>query len=553
MKKSCCKNAIRFTITGNQTSTVDHRLFGQFLEKASFGEPGPEAAVDKSTGRLRPEVGQIIKDMQIPVIRFPGGTDIDFSDWRDMVDNIPGRSIKRPEVSRTNKGTITNYFGYDEFLRFAEEINTEVILVVNLRDAIAKVRPLREAALLAAGLAAYCNAPVGTTLPDGMPDWPSVRAKNGRHKPYNVRYFQIGNEAWIFIKEALEQAGISQVEHQAKWYLECMNLYIDMIKSVSPGVEIIADGNIGELTGLVLSDDEFAGKVDYITYHSYMPVGINEVYKDGVEINRDNLTEEDVWYTWVAVPSFDREGRSAFLGGFMQEIDRHTKSGRQWKYAMTEWNWNGWMSKNKEMPLDNSLLAKGIGAAGYLHAIMRAGSFFTIANQSNLIGSGWPIGAVRADPEAKVQPYMHPTGQVTSLYGRYHGSTLLELIEENVPSYRQPFEMGPADMSIKPAEKVMVIDALATEAPDALYFHAIIRSFTDSYDIIIDISKYGDVKGKIIHHILEGRLNNTPLEGQPLQVANITDREPVFADHEIIIVRLPKRSVSVVEIMKNYK
>jgi alpha-N-arabinofuranosidase len=31
---------------------VDKRLFGQFLERASWGEPGPEAFADSVTGQL---------------------------------------------------------------------------------------------------------------------------------------------------------------------------------------------------------------------------------------------------------------------------------------------------------------------------------------------------------------------------------------------------------------------------------------------------------------------------------------------------------------------
>ena len=53
------------------------------------------------------------------MIRFPGGTDVDFMDWCDMIDNVPGQPPERP-VSTGHRGhEVTNYFGYDEFLRFA--------------------------------------------------------------------------------------------------------------------------------------------------------------------------------------------------------------------------------------------------------------------------------------------------------------------------------------------------------------------------------------------------------------------------------------------------
>ena len=144
---------------------VDPRVFGQFMERPSWGEIGPEGALVTGTNRLQPEVFRLPQQMQIPVLRFPGGTDVDFLDCREMVSNVPGRGEQRP-VSTGHKGhKVTNRFGYDEFMQFSESVKAEPILVVNLRDGLLKKRPMGEYVQHVAGLVAYCNAPIGAKLP----------------------------------------------------------------------------------------------------------------------------------------------------------------------------------------------------------------------------------------------------------------------------------------------------------------------------------------------------------------------------------------------------
>lgn len=427
-------NDITFSITRNCVGSIDHRLFGQFLEKASFGEPGPEVAVDINTGKLRPDVEALINDMQIPVIRFPGGTDVDYSDWRDMIDNVPDRTVKRPEKTITDKGSITNHFGYDEFLQFAESINTEVILVVNFNDALSGKLSLEEAAINAAGQVAYCNAPIGIKLPDGMPDWPSARAKNGRFEPYKVRYFQIGNESWCLAERAFEIMKLTTASEKSQWYLACVHAYIDKMKEVDPTIEIIIDGFVDSLRELTL-DDELSKKVDYITYHSYAPWGIRTILKNGVEVPVDSLTEEELWYAWSATPFFDSTGKAVLPDTFMSAINKNISLGFQKEYSITEWNWNGGLVVNGKFLDDDYLFIRGIGAAGFLHSLMRAGNYIKIATQSNLIGSTWNIGAVRVDHEGNIPAYLHPSGLITTFYGKHHGSRMMELIDRNVPTY----------------------------------------------------------------------------------------------------------------------
>ena len=87
---------------------IDPRLFGQFMERPSWGETGPEGAIIPGTNRLQPEVQHLLREMEISLMRFPGGTDVDFIDWRDMVSNAPGRGKDRPvsKISTLNSAKV---------------------------------------------------------------------------------------------------------------------------------------------------------------------------------------------------------------------------------------------------------------------------------------------------------------------------------------------------------------------------------------------------------------------------------------------------------------
>lgn len=528
---------ISFRLTPDVLHRVDSRLFGQFMERPSWGEIGVEGARVGGTAKLQPRVLELLAEMEIPVIRFPGGTDVDFLDWCDMVDNVPGRAAQRP-ISTGHRGhKVTNNFGYDEFLQFCQDVRAEAIIVVNFRDGLLKKRPLKEAAEHAAALVAYCNAPVGKKLPETMYDWPSLRARNGRSEPYKVRYFQIGNETWAFTKQLNDLA-----PHAApQWYAQCLAAYIEAMRAVDPSIEIIIDGEDGDMSGIVPQVRERVGdKVNYFATHFYCPWAITRVLKHGQEVPIGEIPAGDIWGAWVAVTDFDANGQSVLNHPGLNAARR-----LGYKVAVTEWNWNGWWRyEGPQLALDSSF-AKGLGAAGYLHAFIRAADVIELGCQSMLVGNSWGIHAIKADAQGEIPPYYMPTGQVTMFYSKHHGDKLLALESRNVPMYEQPYQMG----GIRPSKEVAFIDALATADEKRVYFHAINRSFEQSLDVTVDVSAFDNLKDRAIQHILDGRLNDVPGPDEPRQIGRISQREVSFAS-KTLKVTLPHRSVSCVEFVQ---
>ncbi len=523
---------IRFTITDQTGHRIDRRMFGQFMERPSWGEIGVEGALVPGTNRLQPKVRELLEAMKLPVIRFPGGTDVDYMDWRDMVSNVPERTPQRP-ISTGHLGhKVSNHFGYDEFLQFCEQTGAEAIVVVNFRDGLLQKKPLQEAAAHAAALVAYCNAPVGAKLPDGMLDWPGLRAKNGRTKPYGARYFQIGNETWAFLNEAQKLAP----QGLASYYVSCLKAYIDAMKAVDPKIEIIVDGDDGSMRGVVpLVLEQLRERINYFATHFYRPWGMTEVLRGEQKVAVEDLSAEDIWYAWTAITEFDGQGQSVYRSPGLEAAWR-----AGYRVAITEWNWNGqWRAQVSPL---NSRWAKGVGAAGFVHAMMRSGDVIDIGCQSMLVGMGWGISAVFTDPTGVKDPVYLPTGQLTAFYSKYHGDRLVRVETSGVPTYEQPYRMG----GIGPRKKVAVIDVVATANEAAVFIHAINRSFSKAMEVTIDLSGFraGDAA---VHHMVQGRLNDVPKDGQPEQIGYESARR-IAASARPLKVTLPERSVSCVEI-----
>jgi alpha-L-arabinofuranosidase len=527
------EDAVQFRVTDRVLARVDDRLFGQFMERPSWGETGVEGAVVSDAGELQPKVIELLKEMKIPIVRFPGGTDVDYIDWRDMVDNVPGREVGRPVTTGHTGQRVTNRFGYDEFLRLSERLGWEDIIVVNLGDALLGRKSVREAALHAAGLVAYCNAPVGAPLPEGMPDWPSVRAANGHPKPYGAKYIQLGNETWAF------RAKMDELYpgRRAEVYVECVVEYERAIHAVDPAAVLMMDYDEAATPAL---RERLGDRISYVCWHFYAPWGIRSVKVDGVEVPMESVTAEDIWYAWVAVPAIDETGQSVLRANAFAAAQK-----LGYKVAVTEWNWNGgWWHSPVPMALDSDL-ARGVGAAGFLHGLMRRSDVAEIGTQSMLVGIGWGIAAISADRNGVAPARMRPSGMVTMMYSQHHGERLMAMESPGLPCYRQRFEMG----GIKPAEKVAMIDALATASDRAAFFHAISRSFDKPMRVAVDLTALGPMAESGRMYVLEGRLEQAR-DVPPGEALGWITEHDVPVKEGVASADLPPRSVVVIEVAR---
>ncbi len=467
---------------------VDARLFGQFLERASWhGEYGPECVADPVSGDLPEDVVRLLAAMRIPLIRFPAGTDVDFLDWRDLISNVPGRRGGRRPVSVGHMGgRVTNRFGLHEYFRLRDCLGCETLLVVNLLDALARRRPLEEAALLAAGLVAYANAPVGARLPDGMPDWPALRARNGHTAPFGARYFQLGNEWFMpYYQDAVPKAlGTTTPRELAAWYTQCLRVFIERMTAVDPSIELIIDAEMGRgIEATVLADPYIRAKVRFVAIHRYAPCGMDKALRRGHPVPLSKLTPEALWQAWVSMPgAFGPDGQNHAFGG--HDLIRFARN-HGYRVAATEWNWNGWFTGRAQRPhVPQPLSAAALGVAGFLHGLMRSGHDVDLAVQSMLVGNNWGITAIRVDPTGNQRPYPLPQGIVTTLYNHNHGKVRLHSRLEHLPTYTTDLDFPSTE---GPRQPIGLVDALVTSSGPSVYVHAINRSLSEPMELHVHL------------------------------------------------------------------
>lgn len=542
---------------------LDKNLFGHFLEKPSWGgEVGIEAAFDLKNDKLQKGVVEKLKGLNIPILRFPGGTDIDYLNWQDMVDNIPGRTKERPLSTPRGHEPVSNHFGYDEFMELCESLSIEALLVLNLGQAVFKQVSIEEAVENVLSLLAYVNSPTNNSLPETYRQWPELREKNGKTKPWPLEYVQIGNETWYFFNDRFDIAWAKNRKEKIDHYVRCVVAYVEAIEMHFPHIKIIVDTiapDVNEAMAAVMGD-----RVDYWVHHEYSPWQVSTVIQteQAQILSPNELSEKEIWNTWVSTPgNFDEYGMAQF------EIPVfHWVRSNHYQMAFTEWNWNGWWGKNSYYewqiidgkPIYQELtdeekqsfspdLAKALGAASYLHSFIRNADIIKMACQSMTVGSSWGITGIRVDPSAQTPPYYLPSSQVVGLYAKYHGTHTLKQKHKNTPGYSQPFSMR----SISASEKVAFLDVVSTSDEKNLYIHVINRDFSEDRELKVKLRHMKlDTSSEANLISLVGVLSKDERPSSNEQ-AWIEEQSLKLNKKRSLRVNVPKRSVSVVVLPLN--
>lgn len=521
-------------ITNEVENPINDHLFGHFLEKCSWGgEIGGDMVINPKTGTFDPLILEQLSAMNIPNLRYPGGSDVDFYDWTELIDHAPGQTERLPyRVYREEAdGEIVsdNRLGMNEFLELCELLEAEPILVLNIGDAFHKNQSIQKAKESAAAMYAYCNLEVASGN-----EWAAYRKLNGREKPYHVTYFEIGNEYLGF--EGFNWNHEYDRGEPITHLYNCIKAVADTLYAMDPEVKIIVDGPIPELNDLL--ETGIKEKIAYLVSHIYIPWGIKEFSVwDTAAPDLSNMTPEEVWNAWVATPAIDpATGLSTLPSDPYQSVPLNS----EFQIAVTEWNWNGWLEgEPKKAGLPESDLAKGIGAAGFLHAMMKKGDRMEMACQSMTVGQSWGITGIRVDPEYEQKSVTLPSLQVTGLYSNYHGNKLLHTEANNIPTYEQPFRMN----SIAPHKAVSTLDWVVSRSENQLFIHVINRSYSEDYELGVELQ--GLSVGKTYHrHSMVGdktaEISNRSLK----QAAEVVTKEFQQIGSSLVL-DIPESSVSV--------
>jgi alpha-N-arabinofuranosidase len=161
---------------------INKNIYGHFSEHLGrciyegiwVGEDSPIP----NTDGLRNDVLAALKELQIPVLRWPGGCFADEYHWMDGI----GPKDNRPKMINTHWGGVVenNHFGTHEFFRLCELIGTEPYINGNIGS----------------GTVHEMQQWVEYMTFDGESPMANLRRANGREKPWKLTYFGVGNENW---------------------------------------------------------------------------------------------------------------------------------------------------------------------------------------------------------------------------------------------------------------------------------------------------------------------------------------------------------------------
>jgi alpha-L-arabinofuranosidase len=176
-------DVVRLRIDAGEAGTkIDRHIFGQFAEHLGRGIyegiwVGPGSTVPNTRG-IRNDVVAALKELKVPVVRWPGGCFADEYHWRKGI----GPADKRPATLNPNWGGVIepNTFGTHEFLDFAQQIGADAYVSVNVGSGTPQE---------AAEWLEYLTADKPSALAQ-------ERAANGHPDPYKIAFLGIGNESW---------------------------------------------------------------------------------------------------------------------------------------------------------------------------------------------------------------------------------------------------------------------------------------------------------------------------------------------------------------------
>lgn len=491
---------------------IDEKLYASFTEHlgrsiySGIYEPGHPTADEKG---YRQDVADLVKELGVPVIRYPGGNFVSCYDWHDGI----GPKENRPKRMDYAWASIeTNEFGIDEFCQWARKVGVEPMIAVNLGTGNIKD---------AGDLVEYCNHPGGTW-------WSDLRAKNGHPEPYKVKYWCLGNEM-----EGGWQAGHLSAEDYTKKALEAAKI----MRWVDPSIKLVACGSSYEMLPTYLDWDRVMltglyEQVDYISTHNY-------TMNSG-------------------------QGTASFLASYRQ-LDNHIKNSaravefvkaknhfeKDIKICLDEWNvWNfqdikldslddlAGLTTFEMTSAEKWEIAPGILQEKYslLDALVVGGLGITLLNNvdtveiaclAQLVNVIAPITTVRGGGVFK-QTIYHPF-HMLSKYG--HGITMKAVVE--APTYSCDFGELPI---VEPA-------VVYNEETDEVRVFVLNCSQDEDTEFTMKLQGYGDKKIKK-HLALFGE--DMELRNTIEQPDNVTMKELDITGVQGTAVVLPKLSWNII-------
>jgi alpha-L-arabinofuranosidase len=451
---------------------LDRNLFGSFLEhlgRAIYeGIYDPGSSLSDANG-FRRDVAEQVRNLGVPIIRYPGGNFVSGYNWMDGV----GPKKDRPRVLDKAWNTLeTNQFGTNEFMAWCKLAGTKPLMGLNLGTGTAEKT---------AALVEYCNLEKGTK-------WSDLRRSHGVEQPHKVEHWCLGNE----------MDGPWQIGHMTatEYGMKAQDAARQM-RAVDPSLKLIACGSSGPFMPTYLEWDREVLEqcyeyVDGLSLHRYLGNTPEETGGDSAKFVAMNLSMEKQIAETLAVCDLVRG---------------HKRSPKKLWLSFDEWNvWyrqrdgdavNGHEHEAPHLLEEVYNLEDALLVGGIVNSLMRHADRIKIACLAQLVNVIAPLmtnakGVLR-------QTIYYPYGWALQWA---HGSVLSMVVES--PTY-DVSELG----------KVPYLDVAGTLSPEEgkVSLFILNRDLTKAQPV--EVNWQDKAPGKV--------LNSTILTGSDLKAFNSFD------------------------------
>jgi alpha-N-arabinofuranosidase len=318
---------------------------------------------------FRPEVLALLKELDAPVYRWPGGNFASGYDWRD---GIGDRDKRPPRKNPAWRGVEHNDVGLHEYLDLMSLLGADAYITVNsgLGDVKMAVEELQ-----------YVNGAADT--PMGR-----LRAANGHPAPWSVKFWSVGNEMY----------GSWQLGHMPLGdYVRKHAQFAVAMKAVDPSIKIVAVGAVGKWDETMLA--EASNHMDYLSEHFYVgekPGLLGHVSQIPNEIRR--------------IAAAHRNYRRTIPSLRLKTVP----------VALDEWNY--WYGPDFYGEIGvRYFLKDALGLAAGFNEYARQSDIYFMANYAQTVNV---IGAIKT---TKTAAQFDTTGLVLKLYRNHFGTIPVEV------------------------------------------------------------------------------------------------------------------------------
>ncbi len=329
---------------------------------------------DVSAGRPDKALLGFARDVNMSVLRFPGGGGSHKYKWKETI----GPLHKRPLFK----------FGLDEYMRLCKATGAVPMMTISYFSNTDQD---------ISDLIMYLNADyMGKNQPGGSA-WAEARARNGRPEPYGVKYFELGNE--VYWPRRPWKGRVSAREYSNR-YLKIRSA----LKEIDKNIQL----------GAILHDSEWNHKVT-TALKGAMDFGIVHMYPCDYHSDKGELTPNELFTIALAGPN-QYDGRLVDIGEKLKRA-----SGRTIPLAITEYN--GGFRQEKPAPYRHSL-GNALVVADVIRIFLTTEAPILCANYWHFANSYWGALYNPHYRKGKGRYYFRPNYLVFKMYARHFGDAL---------------------------------------------------------------------------------------------------------------------------------